>query len=322
MNIASPEDWSQYLEAWSYCMSDAYWFREARFFDYSREEVTDELRGDWEAGNSVFMVAQGGGGIAGCLGLKIRGRSGVLRRWEPAVPARLRATGVGEMLLAEAERRARDAGADTLSTTLRYPYGMEKPWLGDLYEAAGFRNVRPGIQMLADLEKRAEATPRGFETAPCSSFSLDELTEFTLKAFASTPEDRVIHGEDSLVSQPEDVRRALEHQMSGGMGPSPPELNMVAIVDGEPAGFIRGIVMEDGYKPRYGLLSILGVFPEYRRRGVGVSLTLELLERFRGQGLGYAFVGTPWNDYGAQRVYARAGFSPVHRISFYRKRLD
>ena len=319
MKIGSPEDWDQYLEAWSSCMRDTYWFTETRFFDYRKEEVTDELRIDWETGDSVFLIAYSGDGVAGCLGVKIRGRSSIVRRWEPAVPNRFRAAGVGERLLEEAERRARDTGVDTLSTTLRYSFQMEKTWLGGLYESMGFKDVHPGIQMLAGLEARVPEPWTGYETVPCSSFSLDQLTEFTLRVFASTPEDQMIHGDNAPVSQPEAIRRAIEHQMSGGMGASPPELNMVAMVDGEPAGFIRGIVVEDGYWPRYGLLAILGVFPEHRRRGVGYSLTLELMERFRERGLEYAFVGTPWNDYEAQRVYVRAGFKPVHRISFYRK---
>ena len=319
MKIGSPEDWDQYLEAWSFCMRDTYWFMETRFFDYSSEEVTDELLRDWDAGDSVFLIATSGEGVAGCMGIKIRERSGVVRRWEPAVPAPFRATGVGERLLGEAEKKAKDAGADTLLTTLRYSYEMEKPWLGGLYESMGFKDVHPGIQMLAGLEARAPEPSKGYELVPCSSFGLDQLTEFTLRAFASTPEDQMIHGDSAPVSQPEAIRRAIEHQMSGGMGTSPPELNMVAVVGGEPVGFIRGIVIEDGYRPRYGLLAILGVFPEYRWRGVGYSLTLELMERFREQGLEYAFVGTPWNDYEAQRMYMRAGFRPVHRISFYRK---
>jgi len=322
LKIGSTEDWDQYLEAWSSCMRDTYWFTETRFFDYSKEEVTDELRIDWETGDSVFLIAYSGDDVAGCLGIKIRGRSGAVRRWEPAVPNRFRAAGVGERLLEEAERRTRDAGADTLSTTLRYSFQMEKPWLGGLYESIGFKDVHPGIQLLAGLEARAPEPSKDYETVPCSSFSIDQLTEFTLRAFASTPEDQMIHGDNAPVSQPEAIRRAIEHQVSGGMGASPPELNMVAMLGGEPAGFIRGIVVEDEYRPRYGLLAILGVFPEHRRRGVGYSLTLELMERFRDRGLEYAFVGTPWNDYEAQRVYVRAGFKPVHRISFYRKWLN
>jgi len=321
LKIGSPGSWDKYLEAWSSCMRDTYWFTETRFFDYGREEATDELRGDWGAGDSVFLMAHDGESVAGCLGVKVRGRSGAVRRWEPAVPDRFKAAGVGEMLLGEAERRARDAGADTLSTTLRYPFSMDKPWLGGLYESMGFKDVHPGIQLLAGLEARSPEPSKGYDVVPCGSFSLGQLTEFTLRAFASTPEDQVIHGDNAPVSQPGAIRRAIEHQMSGGMGASPPELNMVAVAGGEPAGFIRGIVVEDGYRPRYGLLAILGVFPEHRRRGVGYSLTLELMRRFRGLGLEYAFVGTPWNDYEAQRIYMRAGFRPVHRISFYRKRL-
>jgi ribosomal protein S18 acetylase RimI-like enzyme len=321
MKIVEAESWSQYLESWMACMGDTYWFNESLFFDYSREEVTDELRRDWEAGG-VFLTAHGDEGVVGCLGVRLRGKSGVVRRWEPAVPARFRDLGVGERLLGEATRRAKAAGAETLLTTLRYPYGMDKPWLSGLYESMGFRDARPGVQLLARLGETEDAEPStGYDTVPCGSFTLDELTEFTLRAFASTPEDRAIHGDNSKVSQPEEARKAIEHQMAGGLGESPEELNMVAFVDGEPAGFTRGIIVEDGYKPRYGLLAVLGVFPEYREKGVGYYLTAELLARFRARGLEYAFVGTPWNDYGAQRLYARAWFRPVHWISFYRKEL-
>jgi len=321
MRIVEAESWDRYLESWEACMGDAYWFNESRFFDYSRREVTEELRDDWEAGG-VFLTALLWGGVVGCLGLRVRGGRGFVRRWEPAVPARFRALGVGERLLGEAVLRAEAAGAGTLSTTLRYPYGEEKPWLSGLYESMGFRDTRPGVQMLSKLGEIGEATPpAGLGTVPCSSFTLDELTEFTLRAFASTPEDKAIHGDDDAVSQPEAAGRAIARQMAGEMGESPPELNIVAVLDGEPAGFTRGIVVDDGYRPRYGLLAVLGVFPEHRGRGVGYYLARRLLARFGERGLKYAFVGTPWNDYVAQRLYARAGFRPVHRVSFYRKEL-
>jgi len=48
-------------------------------------------------------------------------------------------------------------------------------------------------------------------------------------------------------------------------------------VDGELAGFIISFMPEPGSKGTYGTIGCLGVFPEYRRRGVATMFISDTL---------------------------------------------
>ncbi len=323
MRIEEAGSFGEYYPSWVRCMKDVYWFSGDRFWDYSRREESEELRRDFGDEGNVFLLAvRDDGGALGALGARFRGEVGTIRRWEPAVPAEHMGSGAGEALLRYVEASARERGIKKLRTNLRYPYGGGTPWCGSLYLGLGYRDPKPGIQLLADLcEEGLREAPRRIETTPCDGYTVDELAEFTLRAFASTPEDEAIHGADEKVSDPEVVKRVIEHQRGGGIGFTTPEMGRVALVEGEPAGFIRCSIVEEEHRPRFGLIAILGVFPEYRGRGIGYSLVAHALDEFKEHGCRYSYVGTPRNDRNALRVYEKAGFRPIFNISFYEKGL-
>lgn len=322
MRLDRANSLQHYFESWSRCMRDTYWFRERRFFDYSREEETAALRREFEKGDNIFLIASDDGGkILGTLGIGIKGERGVIKRWEPAVPLVHRNSGAGESLLEEGVRLARERGVRRLTATLRYPHDVENPWCGGLYEGLGFREIKPGLQLIMRLNGGRYEPPLNLETLPCDDFSVREITSFVIKCFATAPEDIAVHGDDENVSDPVAAERVIRFQRDGGVGHSPSELRKVALVDGEPAGFIRNFIPDDPYRPRFGLIGQLGVFPEYRRRGIGLSLVMDSLNILKKQGCDYAYVGTPQSNHAAIRLYEKIGFRPIFKIRFYEKKV-
>ena len=323
MRVEPATSWDVYLPAWTCCMSDVHWFSEEHLLDYSREEETEELEGAFRGeGNLFLMAVDDGGSCLGVLGIRVQGELGTLRRWEPAVPALHRNLGVGEALLKRGLEKARIMGVTRVCTILKYPYGSPLPWNGRLYERHGFSRTKSGVNLVMDLEGDSEREPsESFETAPCDDYSIDEAVDFVLRAFASEAEDREIHGGDETVSDPEGVRRIIGMEKQGRFGRTSQTLKRVALSDGEPAGFIKSFIREEKYLPDFGLIGILGVFPEYRRQGIGYYLIDHALAQFRGEGLRYAYVGTSDRNYKALRAYEKAGFRPLFRQINYEKNL-
>ncbi|UCD43792.1 MAG: GNAT family N-acetyltransferase [Candidatus Bathyarchaeota archaeon] len=320
MRIDTADSWQQYLESWSRCMRDTYWFKERCFFDYSREEETEALREEFKKGDNIFLIASDDcGDTLGTLGIRIKGERGVIRRWEPAVPLVLRDSGVGESLLEEGVRFAREQGVRRLTATLRYPHDSEKPWCGGLYNGLCFREKKPGLQLILRLNGERYEPPLNLETLPCDDFSDMGITSFVIRCFATTPEDIAVHGDDKNVSDLVSAERVIRFQRGGGLGYSPSDLRRVALVDGEPAGFIRNFIPDDPYRPRFGLIGQLGVFPEYRRRGIGISLVMDSLNTLKKKSCEYAYVGTPQSNHAAINLYEKIGFRPIFKIIFCEK---
>ena len=323
MRVEPAPSWGVYLPAWTRCMADVHWFSGEHLLDYSRQEEAEELEGEFrEEGNHFLMAVDDEGSCLGVLGVKMQGEIATIRRWEPAVPARYRGLGVGEELLERGLEEARLRGVKRVRTILKYPYGSPLPWNGRLYEGHGFSRIKPGVNLVMDMEADVGGeTPESFETVTCDDFSVDEFVEFVLRAFASEAEDREIHGGDETVSDTEGIRRIIGIEKQGKFGRTSPSLKRVALVDGEPAGFIKGFVRKEKYLPDFGLIGILGVFPKYRRRGIGYYLIDHALKQFRGEGLRYAYVGTSESNHKALWAYEKAGFRPRFRQITYEKNL-
>jgi hypothetical protein len=103
MIIAEAGQWSEYLPAWETCMQGVYWFDEARFFDYTREEESRSLEEQFGEEDNIFLVALDPQPI-GVLGIRVNGEQGTIRRYEPAVKEGH--IDVGEALIAEGIWRA------------------------------------------------------------------------------------------------------------------------------------------------------------------------------------------------------------------------
>jgi len=87
-----------------------------------------------------------------------------------------------------------------------------------------------------------------------------------------------------------------------------PELSLLATHDDLPAGFI---VCADEW------IVQMGVRPEWRGRGIGSALIIEVLQRFRAAGGDHVLLDVNVNNPRATRVYTRLGFERVGRRARY-----
>ena len=86
-------------------------------------------------------------------------------------------------------------------------------------------------------------------------------------------------------------------------------------MDGRPVGFVA--VALNAFHERMGVIDIIGVDPEYQRRGIGSRLTEVAIDHMRRQGMDIAVVETG-GDPGhapARAAYEEAGFTllPISR---------
>jgi len=96
------------------------------------------------------------------------------------------------------------------------------------------------------------------------------------------------------------------------MGLSPPELWRVAVINHETAGFMIGFIPQKSkYRPLYGMIGKLGVFPECKRKGIAMFLITDAFEVFRRCGCSYSLVGTPKVNHPALKLYCKMGYIPV-----------
>lgn len=83
-----------------------------------------------------------------------------------------------------------------------------------------------------------------------------------------------------------------------------PELSFLAYDGARPAGFIV-------YSDRY--ISMVGVQPEWRARGIASALVVEVLRRVQATGGDHVLLDVNVNNPSAARIYAQLGFSMIGR---------
>ena len=318
-----------YLRAWTEGMKHLHWFKETRLFDYNAVEMVEEISRDFGKQDNVFLVAKLGedSRIVGVLGIKLQKRVGVLRRWEPAVPLKEKNRGAGEVLIKSGFQWLREKGAQKAVCMLKYPCDLPHAgdWHASLYKKCGFKQRGPvGVQLLADLSQLSPTERLAFSSSLLikanESYTLENFAEFVQKAYVSTPEDKAIHGWDPYVSIRKETLRGLQSIKQGKHGLSPLECWKVALVNGEPAGFIVSFIPKDRYRPTYGVIGLIGVFPEFRR-GIAYALVLEMHKYFRKQKCRYSYVGTPKINEKAINLYKKAGYKPVFELIAFEKQL-
>jgi len=321
MIIKPADDWDIYYSVWQEGMENVYWFKDSGLFDYTRDEDTASLEQQFHEKDNIFLIATEHNQPKGVLGIRVSKSRGSIRRWEPVTIAP-EDYEVGDALLKAAVLEAKNRKLLSLSTVLRYRVGAPKPWLSTLYESNGFRDIKPGLQLIKSLKDNQTSHVSIFETSPANNYPIEQMRDITLMSFASQPEDIMVHGDDARVSDPFVVTNQLELIMKGAFGETDEQLMRVALLDGEPAGFIMGAIREESNRPRYGVIAILGVLPEYRRRGVGSSLSRLILSRYKERKCEYAYLGTPRINHKAIRLYEGLGFKPIFYVYRYEKRLD
>ncbi len=327
-DIEQVESIEKFLKYWTQAMIDTHWFKEHILFHYTRNEMIEEITKEFAELDNLYLVATSKDAkeIFGVLRVKIKENIGTLGRWEPAVPVKFRNTEVDAALIQKAFSWLRANNVLKVKCLLRYP--SDKPETGNwhiiLYEKCGFKQKGPeGVMLLADLFK-TEMFPskvKNLHLVNRDEVSLEEFVDFTMKAYASTAEDRAIHGFDPNVSRREKNIEVLQAIKRGNFGFSPPECWKVALLEKEVVGFVIGFVPKEKYRPAHGVVASIGVFPEFRRKGIAYALINEIHSCFKKYGCRYSYVGTPKTNHPALRFYEKIGYRPVFELRSFEKTL-
>ena len=321
ITVARAQSWKDYKKAWIDCMKHLHWFEEQRLFDYNREEEIEELRKSFGKPENLFLVARQEGieKIVGVLGIRRGkwrgGNAGIMRGREPALPLEMRDRGAGEALIRKALDFLREGDLEKAVYILKYPYDSAETasWHINLYKRCEFQQRGPGgVTLLADMSRSHNLSipTSDFKTVGWNDYTLEEISEFVLRAYASTPEDREINGWNPLVSNRDEILNALRSFRQGKLG-FPSECCRVALVDGKPAGFIGAFMPEWKHRPPTGVLGLVGVFSEHRRKGIAYFLISEIHRVLKEYGCHYSLVVTPKTNQKAIRLYKKVGYRPV-----------
>jgi len=318
----------RFLKYWTQAMTDTHWFKEHILFHYTRNEMIEEIKKEFAEPSNLHLVAKfkGTNEVLGVLRVKIRGSVVTLGRWEPAVPLKHRNTKVGIALVEKAFSLLRGKNMHKVNSLLRYPSIKPKTagWHVKLYKKCGFEQKDPLSVMLLEELTETKSSPSEVENIQFidgNKVPLRRFADFVQKAYASTAEDRAIHGFDPYVSKREENLKMLQAIKNGKMGFSPPECWKAALLENETVGFVIGFMPKSKYRPAHGVIANIGVFPEFRRRGIAYALVDEVHECFKKHGCKYSYVGTPKTNHPAIRLYQKVGYKPVFELRSFEKTL-
>jgi len=94
-------------------------------------------------------------------------------------------------------------------------------------------------------------------------------------------------------------------------------LGFVAEVEGHVRGFILGRVAHVGEAAtEVGVIQILGVHPDYQRRGIAIQLVNALCEKYRSKGINRVRVDIDQRDKQLLNFVEHVGFSVGHLIDY------
>jgi len=138
---------------------------------------------------------------------------------------------------------------------------------------------------------------------------LDALVELSLRAwdpvFASL---REVLGDPIFFRLKPDWRAAQAEEVRASCTSEERDA-FVAVADGRPVGFVT--VALDSFNERMGVIDIIGVDPDFQRRGIASQLTRHVLDHMRRSGMDIAAVETG-GDPGhapARAAYEALGFT-------------
>ena len=328
LRIEECTDVDLYTEAWKEAMEDLYWFVEDRVFDFNKDEEIGEIRSTIGQEESVFVIAldKKSEKPVGVVDFNLRNEVAFLRRWEPGVPAGLRASEVAKELMKEARKLAKNRGARRMRVLLKHPYGSPEiaEWHLGIYRDSGFKPIGlPNVDLTMRLAKaiRPVEPKARFEVMTGEQITPEETAEYIIRAYASKPEDALLFEDDTSVTDPEQALRFAENVVAGHYGDSPNEFRRVLLIDGEPACIVGAFAIDSAFKPLTGVLGPVGTFPEYRNQWFGRFLVEQTLEALRMYGCEYAAVGTGEANTRAIALYEKVGFRLACQLRWFELKL-
>lgn len=159
----------------------------------------------------------------------------------------------------------------------------------------------------------------GIELRPFAEGDLDAIVELSLRAwepvFASV---RDVLGDEIFLRLHPDWRADQADAVRSSCT-SEERAVFVAVADGRPVGFVT--VALNAFHERMGWIDIIGVDPDYQRRGICERLTEVALEHMHSNGMDIAVVETG-GDPGhapARAAYEAAGFTLLPIARFFRR---
>ena len=144
---------------------------------------------------------------------------------------------------------------------------------------------------------------------------LDAIVEFSLRAWEPVfTSVRNVLGDDVFLRLHPDWKVSQAASVRSSCTSGDRDV-FVAVVDGRPVGFV--VVALNAFHEGMGAIDIIGVDPDYQRRGIGSRLTEVAIEHMRRKGMDIAVVETG-GDPGhapARAAYEEAGFTllPISR---------
>jgi mycothiol synthase len=214
---------------------------------------------------------------------------------------------VAGALLAAMEGRARElAGPDAVVRGIAASVDETER---ALYEANGYRVIRHAFRMEIALDKPPAPPewPDGFD----------------LRTFRPGDDEAVYEAhQDSFADHWGFMRDPYEEWRHWMLRePFDPSLWFLAEADGELAGVCLCRPSGEG-DPAFGWVSVLGVRPRWRRRGLALALLRHTFAEYHGRGHSRVGLGVDAeNVSGAVRLYERAGMRVVRRSDTYERPL-
>ena len=323
-HISHADSWVEFKETWLEYMRPQEWYYDPSPVDYNGISEEEELRNDFENDNHVYLIAKDdsgkGVGVLEFVCYPKYARNGIMM---PGVPDQYKTFNIGDALLRFQEYYLQNRGINTVVSSVKYRSRNDVNWLFDTLNRTRFKMSEPeGFQMYTKLTSLdlVDEEPR-YEIKTREEYSDNDFVSFAIRSYASTPEDIEVHGWDQSVTNPEHILMIHNQVKEGSFGRSPTKWWKVITENEAPLGYILGFEIDSTNNPRVGTIGNLGVFPEYRRRGIAISLIHSLFKEFIQDGIEYARVGTPTINTRAIGAYRKAGFMEGNRIQFFRKNI-
>jgi mycothiol synthase len=260
----------------------------------------DEVRSWFGQKNLEVRVVERNGELVGYLDIQLQ-ESGRF----PADVRTLDAEAAA-LLLAEAEQIGRERGAIVVRSFVQ----GDDPVLRPVLEDAGWQLIRYSFQMQTDLdgEPPAPEWPDGLSPRNLRPGEEERVYEAHMDAFADHWEHHRYTFEDW-------------RDFNVGRHSFDPSLWWL-VEEGDELAAISLNAWHFSGDPQFGWVHVLGVRPQWRKRGVATALLHHSFHDFRERGATRVGLGVDGeNTTGAVRLYERVGMHVVRRNDTYEKKL-
>jgi mycothiol synthase len=263
-----------------------------------RELSEEEIRSWFGQQKLEFRVAERGGELIGYLDVQLQ-ESGRFPADVRTIDAEAAA-----VLLAEAEQIGRKGGANVVRSFVQ----GDDPVLRPVLEDAGWWPIRYSFQMRIDLDGELPEPEWPAGLAP--------------RNFRPGEEERVYEAhQDAFADHWEHDRYSFDDWREFNLTRHGFDPSLWWLVDdGEELAAISLNAWHFSGDPQYGWIHVLGVRPQWRKRGLATALLHHSFRDFRDRGATRVGLGVDGeNTTGAVRLYEKVGMRPERRTDTYEK---